>query len=64
MDYGRTMYVITLSALHFHHFMKQELSDCPVDAIRMAVSFLYRYVDINFKILKCTVKWRLVDVDF
>jgi hypothetical protein len=28
-------------ALHFHHFIKKELSDYPVDAIRMAVSFLY-----------------------
>jgi hypothetical protein len=41
-------------ALHFHHFIRKELSDCPVDAIRMAVSFLYIYVDINLKILKYT----------
>jgi hypothetical protein len=44
------------NALHFHHFSKKDLSDCPVDAIHMAVSFLYSYVDINLKILKCTVK--------
>jgi hypothetical protein len=28
---------------------KRDLSDCPVDAIRMAVSFLYGYADINLK---------------
>jgi hypothetical protein len=37
--------------LYFHHFIKKELSDYPVVAIRMAVSFLYSYVDINLKIL-------------
>jgi hypothetical protein len=42
---------ITISPFH-----KKELSDCPVEAIRMAVSFLCSYVDINLKILKCTVK--------
>jgi hypothetical protein len=41
----------TLSPFH-----KKELSDCPVDAIRMAVNFLYSYVIINLKIDKCTVK--------
>jgi hypothetical protein len=40
--------------------LKKELSDCPVDAIRMAVSFLYSYVDINLKILKL----RLMDFHF
>jgi hypothetical protein len=40
----------------FHHFLKKELSNYPVDAIRMAVSFLYSYVDINLKILKCSMK--------
>jgi hypothetical protein len=50
--------------LYFHHFIKKELSDYPVEAIHMAVSFLYRYVDINLKILKCTVKWRLINSDF
>jgi hypothetical protein len=34
---------------HTHSpFHKKELSDCPVDANRMAVSFLYKYVDITF----------------
>jgi hypothetical protein len=34
----------------FHHFIKKELSDCPVNAIHMAVNFLYSYyVDINLK---------------
>jgi hypothetical protein len=28
-------------------FIRKELSDYPVDVIRMAVSFIYSYVDIN-----------------
>jgi hypothetical protein len=51
-------------ALYFQHFIKKELSDYPVDAIRMAVCFLYSYIDINLKILKCPVKRRLMDFDF
>jgi hypothetical protein len=43
-------------ALHFHPFHKKDLSDNPVDAIRMAVNFLYSYGDINLKTLKGTVK--------
>jgi hypothetical protein len=35
-----------------------------VDAISMYVSFLYSYVDINFKILMGTAKWHLKDFDF
>jgi hypothetical protein len=42
-------YLATL-ALHLHRFIKKELSDYPVDAIRMDVCFLYSYVDINFNI--------------
>jgi hypothetical protein len=38
---------ITLTAFH-----KKNLSVCPVDAILMAVDFLYSYVDINLKNLK------------
>jgi hypothetical protein len=40
----QNFYLATL-ALHFHRFIKKYLSDCPVDAIRMAVSFPYSYVD-------------------
>jgi hypothetical protein len=43
-------------ALHFHHFIKKELSDYPVNPSRMAVSFLYSYVHINLKILKGRAK--------
>jgi hypothetical protein len=42
--------------LQFHYLIKKELSDFPEDSIRLAVSFLYGYVNINIKILKCTVK--------
>jgi hypothetical protein len=48
------------NALYFHHFMKKKLSDYPADTMRMAVSFLYSYIDINLKILKCTVWWIVV----
>jgi hypothetical protein len=51
-------------ALHFMRFIKKELSDFPVVAIRIAVNFLYSYVDINLKILKCTTKRDLIEFDF
>jgi hypothetical protein len=50
------MATLTLYFQDFHHFIKKELSDYPVNAIRIAVSFLYSYVDINLNILKCIVK--------
>jgi hypothetical protein len=42
---------------HLHSILSAYLTDCPVDAVRMALSILHSYyVDINFKILKCTTK--------
>jgi hypothetical protein len=51
-------YYLATFASHFHYFIQKELftiqkelSDCPVDAIRLVVSFPYSYVEINLKIL-------------